>query len=223
MYTDGPLAPRESLRGVSGPVYDRCIASLRIAGDSGVPAIAAWWTVRSDSSAVLMTSRVVSGGSWSAPVVADSTDRGTRGCGRPPPAISVDPVSGSAHLAYFLEPASGGGVFFAHSMDSGSTWHAPIPIVFGRHPARASVASRGDRVAVAYEDPNAEQPLIDVALSTSMGHIFEDRVLASSPNGRARQPVVRLTGDSVHVWWSEYSPNPAVSATRPRYRAAKWK
>jgi hypothetical protein len=55
-----------------------------------------------------------------------------------------------------------------------------------------------------------------------MGHIFESRSIATSENGRARQPVVRLAGDSVFLWWSEYSPNPTVSATRPFYRVGTW-
>jgi hypothetical protein len=127
------------------------------------------------------------------------------------------------HVAYFLEPSAGPGIFFAHSMDSGATFHAAVPIVFGRTPSRVSVAADGDRVVVAYEDPNAQQPLIGVALSKTMGHLFENRMQATPDNGRAMQPIVRVDKDSLHLWWSEYSSNPAVSATRPAYRAAKWK
>jgi hypothetical protein len=158
------------------------------------------------------------GGPWESPVVADSTDRGRRGCGRPPPAISADAGSGYVHIAYFLEPLAGAGVFFAHSMDSAATFHAAVPIVFGNNPSRVSIDSEGDRVIVAFEDPNSVQPMIGISLSGTMGHIFENRMRATSENGRARQPVVRLDGDSIRLWWSEYSPNPAVSATRPMYR-----
>ena len=168
-----------------------------------------------------MSSRM-DGRTWATPVVADSTDRGPRGCGRPAPAIAADDSSGYLHLAYFAEPESGAGVYFAHSMDAGATFHSPVPIVFGRNPSRVSVGSKGDRVAVAYEDPNASQPIIGVALSKTMGHIFENRIRATSENGRARQPVVRVTGDSIRLWWSEYSANPAVSATRAMYRAGAW-
>jgi hypothetical protein len=126
------------------------------------------------------------------------------------------------HIAYFSEPANGAGIFFAHSMDTAATFHSPVPIVFGRNPSRVSVASDGDRVVVAYEDPNSTQPIIGIALSKTMGHIFESRSIATSENGRARQPVVRVEGDSIRLWWSEYSADPTVSATRPRYRAAEW-
>ena len=216
-----PLEPPESVRGVGAPSFAGCEASLRIATDAE-SAFAAWFDARRDSSVLLMTSRSLKGAPWSKPVVADSTDRGARGCGRPAPAIAVDPASRYVHLAYFLEPA-GGGVFFAHSMDSGSTFHAAVPIVFGNNPARTSVASNGDRVVVAFEDPNSRQPMIGLALSKTMGHLFEKRVMASPEYGRAKQPVVRLAGDSIRLWWSEYSQNPAVSATRPTYRAGMWK
>jgi hypothetical protein len=155
-------------------------------------------------------------------VIADSTDHGVSGCGRPAPAIAVDSSTGYVHLAYFAEPNSGPGIFFAHSMDSAKTFHSPVPIVFGRNPARVSVASSGDRVVVAYEDPNSRQSSIGVALSNTMGHIFERRVSASGENGIAKEPVIRLRADFIQVWWREYSPNPTISATQPRYREGKW-
>lgn len=220
-YRNAPRAPGESVRGVERPTFLGCQASLRIASD-GSSRFAAWFAVERDSSVQLMTARSLQGEPWSKPVVADSTDRGRRGCGRPAPAIAADSASRYVHIAYFLEPA-GGGVFFAHSMDSGATFHAAVPIVFGENPVRTSVASDGDRVVVAYEDPNSDVPLISVALSKSMGHLFEKRSLASTMNGRAKQPVVRVSGDSIRIWWSEYSPNPAVSATRPAYRVGIWK
>ena len=95
----------------------------------------------------------------------------------------------------------------------------PVPIVFGKNPARVSMDASGDRVVVAFEDPNANQPAIGISLSKTMGHLFEHRSQATSFNVRARQPVVRLDGDSIHLWWSEYSANPAVSATRAAYRS----
>jgi DNA-binding beta-propeller fold protein YncE len=183
---------------------------------------AVWWQSRTDSSVVLLSARRVARGKWSQPVIADSTDHGVRGCGRPAPAIAVDSKSGYVHVAYFSEPKSGAGIFFAHSMDTAATFHSPVPIVFGKDPSRVSVASDGDRVVVAYEDPNSTQPIIGIALSNTMGHIFESRSIATSENGRARQPAVRVEGDSIRLWWSEYSADPAVSATRPRYRAALW-
>lgn len=222
LQNGAPPEPAESARGIAGPDYTGCAGSLRIAAD-GTSAFAAWWKARPDSSAVLMASRSLRDEPWSAPVVADSTDHGRLGCGRPPVSIAADRRSGYVHLAYYLEPASGGGVFFAHSMDSGATFHAAVPIVYGSYPSRTSVSSHGDRVVVAYEDPNSQQPLVGLALSKTMGHIFEKRILATSENGRARQPVVRVRGDSLQLWWSEYRPNPAVSATRPMYRAGQWR
>jgi hypothetical protein len=212
-----PREPREFPDSIR-PVITGCDASLRVSRSDN-SAFATWWTSREDSSAVLMASRALHGGPWEAPVIADSTDRGARGCGRPAPAIVADAKSGYVHIAYFIEPSQGAGIFFAHSMDSAATFHAPVPIVFGNNPSRVSIDAEGDRVVVAYEDPNATQPMIGISLSGTMGHIFENRMQATSSNGRARQPVVRVDGDSIHLWWSEYSANPTISATRPAYRS----
>jgi len=218
----GPSAPRDSIARTSIADSGMCPVSVRVAS-AGNSSYAAWWDVNGDSSSSLMVSRTTPDGTWGKPVIADSTDHSNRGCGRPAPAIAVDTVSGYVHLAYFLEPSAGPGIFFAHSMDSGATFHAAVPIVFGRTPSRVSIATHGDKVAVAYEDPNAQQPMIGVALSKTMGHIFEARVQATPDNGRAMQPIVRINRDSVRLWWSEYSTDSSVSATRPAYRAGQWR
>ena len=221
VYRGAPHQPSEFPALAEPLPPNACPGSLRIA-KAGNSEYAAWWEPREDGSAVLMSARRHEGESWS-PTVADSTDRSTNSCGRFPPAIAADSSSGYVHVAYFAEPKSGSGIFFAHSMDSAKTFHSPVAIVYGRNPSRVSIASSGDRLVVAYEDPNATQPAVGVALSNTMGHIFERRVTASGANGVARQPVVRLAGDSIRVWWSEYSTNPTISATRPMYRAGKWK
>jgi hypothetical protein len=222
VFNGAPGEPREYPINVDSPSPSACPASLRIA-ETPTTQYAVWWEVRPDSSGILKSARRATNENvWTTPVIADSTDKSVKGCGRPAPAIAADAASGYVHMAYFAEPKSGAGIFFEHSMDDGRTFHAPVPIVFGKNASRVSVASSGDRVVVAYEDPNSLQPMIGVALSKSMGHIFEARSMATSPNGHARQPVVRIKGDSIQLWWSEYSPNPAVSATRPMYRAAVW-
>jgi len=131
------------------PLRGACQATVR-AARAGKVVFAAWWSVRDDSSGVLLVAQSSDGGkSWNAPVIADSTDQSVRGCGRPAPAIASDSATGYVHVAYFAEPMRGRGIFFAHSMDSGRTFHSPVPIVFGDNPAFVSVASEGDRVAVA--------------------------------------------------------------------------
>jgi hypothetical protein len=204
------------------PDSSACPASLRVAS-SGKFTYAVWWKVRPDSSAALVVARSTDGETWGAPVVADSSDHSRRGCARPPPAIAADTSSEYVHLAYFLEPAAGSGVFFAHSMDSAATFHAPVPIVFGTNPSRVSVASHGDRVVVAYEDPNSNEAMIGVAFSRTMGHLFEARMQATSSDGRARKPIIRVSKDSVFLWWSEHSANPEVSASRPAYQTGEWR
>ena len=220
---DGPRLPRTVALGSVWPSAAGCAASVR-ATRKGSQLLAAWWAARNDSSGVLLVSQSPDGGkTWTAPVVADSTDRSVKGCGRPPPSISADSASGYVYLAYFAEPASGRGIFFAHSMDSGRTFHAPVPIVFGDNAGWVSVSGAGDRVAVAYEDPNSVKPSVGVAVSRSMGHIFKPGELVSSDNERARQPTVQVAGDTVRVWWSDHSADPRVSATRPAYRDGVWR
>ena len=200
-----------------------CPVSVR-AVRTGNRMFAAWWSVRRDSSGVLLVSQSNDGGrSWQPAVVADSTDRSVRGCGRPAPAIAADSASGYVHIAYFGEGVSGRGIFFAHSMDSGRTFHSPVPIVFGDNPGFVAVAAEGDRVAVAYDDPNSVQPTIGIALSTTMGHIFKPGAPISNASELAKQATVELRGDTIRVWWNDYSADPRVSATRMAYRQGIWR
>jgi len=221
-YSAPPKPLRLSAASMS-PLRGACQATVR-ATLAGKVVFAAWWSVRDDSSGVLLVAQSSDGGkSWNAPVIADSTDQSVRGCGRPAPAIASDSATGYVHVAYFAEPMRGRGIFFAHSMDSGRTFHSPVPIVFGDNPAFVSVASEGDRVAVAYDDPNSVQPAIGIALSKTMGHIFKPGDPISSARERAKQPTVELSGDRIRVWWNDYSDDPRISATRTAYREGIWK
>jgi hypothetical protein len=89
-------------------------------------------------------------------------------------------------------------------MDGGATFHAPVPILYGERLGRTSVAAVGDRVVVAFEDPNSRTPRIGLALSRTMGHIFEDRLLpVSDDNGTATHPLVAVQQHRVTVAWQE--------------------
>jgi hypothetical protein len=59
----------------------------------------------------------------------------------------------------------------------------------------------GDRVAVAYEDPNGKRRQVAVALSSTQGHIFESHVIASRDVDVATSPAVALAGHNVAVSW----------------------
>jgi hypothetical protein len=108
-------------------------------------------------------------------------------------------------------------------MDGGHTFHAPVPIIFGDNPGFVAVASDGDRVAVAYDDPNSAQPTIGVALSSTMGHLFQPGQTVSTESEHAKQPTVELRGDTIRVWWSDYAADPRISATRNAYREGIWR
>lgn len=159
-----------------------------------------WWSVRKDSSAALMYSSTTEG-RWSPAVKVDTTDSGRRGCDRPSPGLAVD-AEGRIYAAYFLEPSAGAGIFFVHMMDN-SGFHDPVSIAYGKRPSAVSVASDGDKVAVAFEEPNAERGQIWVALSGSMGHLFEYRGPVSGASEVARRPLVELRGTKLVVRWLE--------------------
>jgi hypothetical protein len=89
-------------------------------------------------------------------------------------------------------------------MDNGASFHAPVPILYGERLGATSVAAAGDHVVVAFEDPNSGTPRIGLALSRTMGHIFEDRLLpVSDDNGAATQPLVSLDGKRLTVMWRQ--------------------
>jgi hypothetical protein len=162
------------------------------------------------------------GASWQTPVAVESRDRGRRGCDRPAPGIFYDPVSGYLHLVYFIEAGDGPGVFFAHSMDKGGMFHAPVAVVYGNAPSAGSVAGIGDSVVVVFEDPNATTPRIGIALSRSAGHIFEQRGQVTPDDVAAVSPWVSLDKGGITVWWK--SPvSSAENGDRVGYRTGTWR
>lgn len=180
-----------------------CVTSRRATPALDGEAFASWFAVRPDSSVVLRVARSHDGGgSWNAAVTADSTDVGRAGCDRPAPFIAADSVNGYVHVVYHLVGREGAGIFFTHTMDRGAMFHAVVPIVYGDRPAAASIASHGDTIVVAFEDPNSRFPRLGLALSQSQGHIFESRMAASDETGEARLPRVALLGDRIAVVWT---------------------
>ena len=193
---------------ITPPESTVCPGSL-VLTRSGQRLFAAWWRVRPDSGAVLLAADSKDGGrAWSAPTPVDTTDRSVTGCRRAPPAIAADSVSGYVHVVFALLGREGPGLFYAHSMDAGETFHSAVPIFYGDRLGRASVAADGDIVAVAFEDPNSRAPRIGLALSHTMGHIFEDRLLSiSDDNEIATRPLVAVKGSRLAVAWLRGDPS----------------
>lgn len=201
----------------------QCLATRRAVLGAGDVAYASWFTVRPDSSVVLRAARSDDGGrTWRAPVTADSTDVGRAGCERPVPALALDALNGYVHLAYHLVGREGAGLFFTHSMDDGTLFHEPVPIVYGDRPSLAAVASRGDTVVVAYEDPNSRLPRLGVAVSRVQGHIFEAWQPASDETGEARGPRIALRGDRVGLAWTATQRGGGTPRTIIRTGTLRW-
>jgi hypothetical protein len=177
-----------------------CAQSIRArAGSRALYGV--WWTARADSSAVLVAGRSADRGtSWQRTIVVDSADASAVGCRRPPPSIAV--VADDVFVAYAMKAPDGTGVFFAHSMDGTSMFHAPVAIVYGDRLVPSAVASDGQRVAVAYEEPNGAARSVGVALSRTQGHIFEARVPASTADNNIMLPYVAIAGPTIAVGWT---------------------
>lgn len=201
---------------------DNCLRSIRTAR-GGPDLFRVWWTSRRDSSVLLsMQHSRDNGASWDAPVAVEARDRGPRGCERPAPGVFYDSSRGNLHLVYFIEPVTGAGVFFAHSMDKGAMFHSPVPVVYGNTPSAASVVANGDSVVVVFEDPNATAPRIGIVLSHSTGHIFEARADATPDDVPAITPWVTLDHRTITVWWKPGEDVAGKRGDRVGYRVGRW-
>lgn len=185
------------------PPGPMCEGSLRVA-IARHTIFGVWWAPRADSGVRLLAARSTDDGrTWSAAAPVDTTDAGSTGCRREPPAIAADSMSGYVHVTYALRAVEGPGLFFSHSMDDGATFHAPVAILYGERLGRTSVAADGDLVVIGFEDPNSRTPRIGLALSNTMGHIFEHRILpVSDDNGAAVRPLTAARGRRIAVAWS---------------------
>jgi len=190
-----------------------CPGSARIAlsGRSGAERYVAWWAPRADSSAALLSARSADAGrSWSAPEPVDTADHRPVGCNRPAPAIAADSASGYVHVAYSMRDAQGAGVFFSHSMDRGRLFHWPVTVMYGDHLTDVAIAARGDTVAIAYVEPSSDHPQLGLALSHTMGHIFEDRLTVPSSSD-ASDPAIAIGPGRLGVAWVHHTPDGATS------------
>lgn len=199
------LRPAARVTVASLPAADACPGSLQLASAGAAELYGVWWSPRPDGSVRLMSALSADGGAtWQDAVPVDTTDRGHRGCSRPPAGVAADSASGYVHVVYYVEGPDGPGLFFSHSMDRGMLFHEPVPVVYGPGPVSAAVASDGNTVVVAYEDPNTARPRIGLQLSRTMGHLFEERLpVISSGNAASSEPAVAVRGRTIAVGWME--------------------
>lgn len=199
----------------------RCARSLRLATAPGRGMVAVWWTrvnggrvhlAAAWRDTVAAEQRL---GAWRGPIMVDTLDQGPRdaqasergayGCARPAPSLAVDSLNGYVHVAYALTGPEGPGVFYAHQMDPRAAFEPPVAVLYGERLGEARVASHGELVAVAYEDPNSRGRVITaVAISRTAGHLFEERLTASGGT-TARDPHVAVRGKAVVVGWSDFA------------------
>lgn len=179
-----------------------CPGSVQAVRQDDGTLIALWWSVRDDSSAVLLSAMSPDGGtSWRAALRVDTIDVSVVGCNRPPPSLAAS--AGFVHVAYSMRGPEGVGIFYAHSMNRGQRYEPPVAIVYGDHLSRTAIASDRGVVAVAYEDPNGATPQIGLAISRDWGHIFGYRSQGSTGVGAATIPQVAVTDRQIAVAWMQ--------------------
>ena len=184
------------------PFAAPCTSTARVARDSARGDwYAVWWRPRADGTADLVASHSVDGAQWTPPVRVDTTDAERAGCRRAAPAVAAE--GGNVFVAYAMTALEGPGIFASHSMDRGKLFHAPVAVVYGGgdHIGPAAVAARGNLVAIAYEDPNTEPRRVGLALSETMGHLFQWRMRVSPASGPARAPGVAIRDGRIAVTW----------------------
>ncbi|MFO0072189.1 MAG: hypothetical protein ACK55A_08870 [Gemmatimonas sp.] len=219
---DMASAPTTSLGDGEVPIdAARCARSLRLAVAPARGLVAVWWTRatggRVHLAAAWRDSVRSEGrlGAWRGPIMVDTHERGPRdaqaadrgayGCARPAPSLAVDRLNGYVHVAYALTGPEGPGVFYAHQMDPRAAFDPPVAVLYGERLGQARVASHGELVAVAYEDPNSRARVTTaVAISRTAGHLFEERLTASGGT-TARDPYVAVRGKAVVVGWSDFA------------------
>ena len=193
---------------VTLPTGVACARSLETA-PAATRTFAAWWAARKDSSVNLFVAwSTDSGKTWTPPMSVDTSDVSSTGCNRPPPALTT--VGDDVYVAYSMIASEGTGVFFAHTM--GSMLHSPVAVIYGERLVLTAIAAHGDSVAVAYEEPNGSRQQVDVALSTTQGHIFEIHTVASRDVDVAAAPSVALDGRTIAVGWTEKRDGQSIGA-----------
>jgi hypothetical protein len=231
-------APTTSLGDGDTPLDPaRCARSLRLATSRGRGTVAVWWTRAAGGrvhlaaawrDTIAAESRL---GAWRGPIMVDTLDQGPRdaqaadrgayGCARPAPSLAVDSLNGYVHVAYALTGPEGPGVFYAHQMDPRSAFEPPVAVLYGERLGEARVASHGELVAVAFEDPNSRgRVTTGLAISRTAGHLFEERLTASG-GAAARDPYVAVRGKAVVVGWSDFASPDAAPVFKIRRAVVK--
>jgi hypothetical protein len=189
-----------------------CTTSVR-AITAAAHLFSAWWNVRHDSSsALVISSSADSGKTWSKPIAVDTTDISSAGCNRPPPSVAT--VGDDLFVAYSMVAPEGKGVFFAHSM--GAMVHSPVAVIYGDRLVPTAIATDGDDVAVAYEDPNGPRQQVGVAFSAAQGHIFSWHTVVSRGVDIATSPAVAIAGRRLAVSWATRRPTDTTASRIPR-------
>lgn len=186
---------------------------VRARGDT---AYAAWWHRNSYGYADLMLARSDDGMRWNTPEIMGGAVGTERSCSRPPPAVTVDTLTGAVYLAWHGMSQWGPGMLFAEAPTTGR--HPFAVRIDSLEPVMriAALAAHADTVAVLWEVPTDEGSQLRLAISTQAGHIPIVRGIVTSRETRVLAPVVAVRGGRVAVAWNEgpRAGNPPTAAAR---------
>ena len=237
--TSAPLVePTQDRDAAASPPPDtrRCAGSLRTAATARGRRVAVWWSAREGRPgrpvvhllAAWQDTTAHPAMAWEpalaidtldqGPADAQAVERGDFGCARPAPSVVVDSLNGFVHVTYALRGPEGTGIFYAHQMDPRAAFEPPIAILYGERLGASQVASDGDIVGVAYEDPNRRTgSSIGLAVSITAGHLFDQRLFASDDSRIAEAPQLEVRGRTLTVGWSDL----ARPGAPPTYRVRR--
>jgi hypothetical protein len=119
-------------------------------------------------------------------------------------------VGDDLHVAYSMVAPEGTGVFFAHFMTT--MLHSPVAVIYGERLVPTAIAAEGDRVAVAYEEPERQAPSDRCRAVVHPGAHLEWHAAASRDVDVATAPAVAIARDHLAVAWLTQSVTDTMSS-----------
>ncbi len=187
------------------PTCPCCRTGLALAGDGSLY-LSFRKVFPGDVRDVVVMRSTDGGAEWGAPVRPRGDGWVFPGCPHAGPSLRTG-ADGSVHIAWWTGKDGAAGVWYARSVDGGTTWESqPIDTASRAAPAHVQMQLGSDgRVVVGWDDGLGSRPRVLVRASRDGGAHFGPVTEASDPSVAATFPVLGLLGDSLIVAWSQTS------------------
>src|SRR5262249_33493216 len=114
---------------------------------------------------------------------------------------AVSPA-GTYHVAWFTNGRARQGLFYARSLDGGSSFSAPMPIgTSSRQAARPAVLAGRDAVHVAWKEFNGESTTLMALTSHDEGHTWWASREMAQARSDSDHPLLVSNGDQAYLSW----------------------